>query len=190
MTMRGITLIALCCAALLLACGDKKNSGTGNTSGISDDMLKSSCHAQCDAQEKVEGCEPFVSLADCKTLCDGLVQGLNDGCEDEFKAYYDCSASDGFKCAGTLVTSNSSACQPNLDALNACSNGDGAAGMGGGEAGTGGGVNAGCEGADDNGRCQPVTCQCDDGPQQISGTDNSGGTCKCVDEVTCKDLCF
>jgi hypothetical protein len=161
-------LVACCC---VLACGDDDGDSADTAASVA------SCDAQCDAQEKVRGsgCEPFVDLATCKQLCAQLVKGVGH-CGTQFDAYYDCSAADGFMCAGSLVTNKTKACDDELAALSSCQNG----GVGG--------SGASCKGANPSGTCPQVSCPCPDGTKMVSGFDNSSGSCECLDSNTCKDL--
>ena len=158
------------CSWLSVACGGDDGGSSGGASA-------DSCNAQCDAQEKVRGtgCEPFVDLATCKKLCEGLAKSVGS-CGSQFDAYYDCSAADGFMCLGSLVTNKTDACQDELAALNSCKNG----GMGG--------SGASCKGANPSGTCPQVACPCPEGTKMVSGFDNSSGSCACFDSKTCKDL--
>jgi hypothetical protein len=165
-------LVVCCCVTA--ACGGDDGSPSGGTAASA-----ASCNAQCDAQEKVRGtgCEPLVDLGTCKQLCAQLVKSVV-GCSAQFNGYYDCSAADGFQCAGPLVTNRTSACDDELAALNSCRNG----GMGG--AGSG----ATCKGANASGTCPQVPCPCPEGTKMVSGFENSSGSCECFDRNTCKDL--
>jgi len=172
MNIRPMLSALMLCATFLGACGDDTNNGTGPGGGSTASVA--SCNAQCDAQEKVVGCKPFVDLATCKQLCGQLVRSTAAACGDKFNAYYNCSAADGFVCAGSLVTNTTKACDDELDTLNTCSNG--------------GSNGPACEGARDSGTCPQVPCPCAGGTKMVSGFDNTSGSCKCLDELTCKDL--
>ena len=169
--------LSLCLIAMIatatFACGggDSGNDGSGTS--------LASCNAQCDAQENVrgKGCEPFVPLADCKQICAQLVKNVK-GCGAQFNAYYDCSAADGFVCAGPLVTNTTNACDDELAALNRCSNGGGNAGSG----------SSACKGATASGVCPRVACPCPEGSKMVSGFATSADGCACLDATTCKDL--
>ena len=45
-----------------------------------------------------------------------------------------------------------------------------------------------CEGQNENGVRPQVACPCPEGTRMVSGFDNAGGHCKCVDSETCRDL--
>lgn len=179
----------LLCAVLLAACGgdddddDAPSAGNGGANGSgATGSPAAACSAQCDAQEKVRGtgCEPFIELAACKQACTQLAKGIGS-CGAQFSAYYDCSTADGFKCAGSLVINNTSACDDELSALGSCTSG----GSGGAGAGTG---SATCKGANLSGTCPQVTCPCPEGNKMVSGFDTTGDGCACLDSMTCKDL--
>src|SRR4051812_11862323 len=99
MNPRRFWLGLVLCASLSACGGDDDAASAGSATAAS----VASCNAQCDAQEKVRGtgCEPFVDLATCKQLCTTLAKNAK-GCAKQFDAYYDCSAADGFVCAGSL----------------------------------------------------------------------------------------
>lgn len=151
---------------LLCACGDDDSGGSK--------AALASCNRQCESQENVVGCEPFVDLATCKQLCEQLVSGIRGGCDGEFSAYYDCSADDGFSCAGSLVTQATDACDDAKSAYDSCQKG--------------GSNRLTCAGARDSGTCPQVACPCPGGDVPVSGFDNGANGCECWDEVTCKDL--
>jgi hypothetical protein len=130
-------------------------------------------YKQCEAQTTVQGCTPIVSLADCKTLCDGLASSTPTTCTDEFDAYYNCSAKDGFACTIGLVAQKTQACMSDQDAFDRCRNG---------------GKKTTCEGALDSGVCPSVQCPCKSGTIPASGFDQSGSSCVCYDAVTCVDF--
>jgi hypothetical protein len=172
MRLRRFLLGLVVCCSVLGACGGDDDDSGSSASGAS----LASCNRQCVAQEEVRGtgCDPFVDLTTCKAICAQLVKGAKE-CGTEFNAYYDCSAADGFKCAGSLVTNKSSACDDELSALDRCSNG-------------GAGKGGSCKGANDNGTCPQVACPCPEGTKMVSGFDTSSGSCACLDSDTCKDL--
>lgn len=160
----GLSVLILLAAS---ACGDDA-SGGGNGAALA------SCHAQCEAQQNVTGgCTPTVDLASCKQLCSLLVSGVRGSCTDEFSAYYDCSAADGFTCVGSLVAQKSDACQDEQDRYDSCQDGPGG---------------TTCEGARDSGTCPQVACPCPEGEVLVSGFDNDADGCSCWNEVTCQDL--
>jgi hypothetical protein len=171
--VRRFLLGLVMCCSFSAACGGDGDDSGGGSSGSGPSVA--SCNAQCEAQEKVRGsgCEPFVDLGTCKQLCAQLAKNAK-ACAAQFNAYYDCSAADGFKCAGPLVTNKTNACDDELDALNTCSNG--------------GSNGPACKGANANGTCPQVQCPCPGGTKPVSGFDNSSGSCECLDSNTCKDL--
>ena len=164
--------LLVCCWVSATSCGDDDANPSGGTAASA-----ASGDAQCDAQEKVRGsgCAPIVDLLTCKQLCAQLVKSVGQ-CGTQFNAYYDCSAADGFMCAGPLVTNKTSACDDELASLNRCRNG-----------GTGG-SGASCKGANPSGTCPQVACPCPGGTKMVSGFDNSSGSCECLDTNTCKEL--
>jgi hypothetical protein len=162
--------IALVLLVALGACGGK-DSGGGSMANAK--ISAASCYKQCDAQTTVQGCTPIVGLADCKTLCDGLASSTPAACADEFDAYYNCSAKDGFVCTIGLVAQKTGACMSDQDAFDRCRNG---------------GKKTTCQGALDSGVCPSVQCPCKSGTKPVSGFDQSGGSCKCYDAVTCMDF--
>ncbi len=168
--MRGFQSAAV--AGLMVwatACG---GSSGGSSGGTTKGVAAASCHKQCDAQAKVQGCTPIVGVQDCKLICDQLAAGLPSKCATDFDAYYNCSATEGFTCLGSLPT-QSTACNSKMDALDKCRNG---------------GTATTCAGELDSGVCPGVQCPCPTGAVHVSGFDNSGGTCKCFDKVSCVDF--
>lgn len=159
--------LVLLVVAWLGACG---SDGGGSTKGVPAD----SCHQQCDAQETVTGCQPFVDLATCKSMCDALAAQTPAACAAKFSGYYGCSASAGFECLGSLVTQKGGACSAEQKALDQCQNG---------------GKSTSCAGALDGGFCPSVQCPCPSGTTQISGFDNGPSGCKCFDTTTCLQMC-
>jgi hypothetical protein len=160
----------------LAACGSKSSGGSGGGGaggGATGKISASSCYSQCDAQQATQGCTPIVSLAECKMLCDALAGSTPASCAGAFDAYYSCSAHDGFTCAVGLVSQKTDACKAKQDAFDKCSHG---------------GMKSTCQGQLDSGVCPSVQCPCPSGAKPVSGFDNSSGSCKCLDTVTCKDL--
>lgn len=160
-------------AVVLLVCWGCGDDAGGDDDGVIDQaasLARDACHAQCEAQQQTEGCEPLVGLSTCRQLCDMIVRDLEPDCREEFTAYYNCSADQGFTCFGGLVTQPSEPCANALDELNACQ-------------GT-----PMCVGADDEGFCPSVDCPCPDGSTPVSGFSNESGECRCLDEQTCTDL--
>jgi hypothetical protein len=164
---RSFSVGAAAILVLSTACGDGTSSGS-SANGVAAD----SCHRQCDAQAKVQGCTPIVGVAECKSLCDQLAASVPSKCKSEFDAYYNCSADEGFTCLGSLPT-QSTACKAKMDAFDKCKNGGSA---------------SSCAGELDSGVCPSVQCPCPSGVVPVSGFDHSSGSCKCFDTVTCKDL--
>jgi hypothetical protein len=172
MTMISSSIRLACVAALvgLTACGD-------DTAVASAAVSTASCHAQCDAQAGLEGdCTPFVDHATCKQLCKALADSLPSTCSDEFDAYYECSAADGFVCQLGLVSQKTSACNDEQDALDACDD-DGSAGAGASK--------PKCVGASESGTCPQVACPCPGGVEMVSGFSNAASGCRCWDETSC-----
>lgn len=149
-------------------CGD---DGGDESGGEGTSAALDACHAQCESQEEVVGCEPFVDLSTCRQLCGSLVRSLEPDCRDEFTAYYTCSAEQGFTCLGALVSQDSEPCQNAMDALEDCEG------------------PAMCVGASDAGFCPSVDCPCPGGSTPVSGFSNESGECRCFDERTCVELC-
>jgi hypothetical protein len=163
-TTRAFALTTLLCS--FAACGgddDDSQSGGGSAARMS-------CDRQCEAQERVQGCRPLLPLAQCKQLCAAIVADIKPECGDEFSAYYDCSANQGFECGGIGTTQDAAPCKSALDALDACE----------------GPVM--CVGARDSGTCPSVVCPCPSGATNVSGFSNEGGECRCYDEKTCLDF--
>jgi hypothetical protein len=163
-------LVALVLLTALAACGSKSSGGGSMASGK---ISVASCYKQCEAQTTVQGCTPIVGLADCKMLCDGLASTTPASCADEFDAYYNCSAADGFVCTIGLVAQKTETCKSDQDAFDRCRNG---------------GKKTTCAGALDSGVCPSVQCPCKSGTKPVSGFDQSGSSCKCYDAVTCMDF--
>src|SRR5262245_48458406 len=115
MTRGFFTAVLVAGLGLLGGCGDDDDGngsggGAGSGGGGNRQAATDACHAQCDAQEKVMGCEPLVELAACKQLCGVLIADLDAECHDEFAGYYNCSAQQGFMCFGSLVSQASEPC--------------------------------------------------------------------------------
>jgi len=171
--MRSTTAIAIGLLFLAAACGGSTSGGGGGGgSAGAKGVPVDSCYRQCEAQTKVQGCTPIVSLPDCKTLCDQLAAGVPSSCATQFSEYYDCSASEGFMCFASFVA-QSTACNPKKDAFDACQNG---------------GTKSTCEGQLSSGVCPQVSCPCPSGSKLVSGFEQSNGTCKCYDATTCVDF--
>lgn len=186
--MRASILVFVWCLSACWGCGGDDDDGasagssggagtsggaaTGAT-GAGKSQAKTSCYAQCDAQDNIPDCDPIVSNQECKLLCDQLVSGTPDDCLDEFSAFYDCTVMDGFGCTIGLPSSKTDQCDDEQDTLDECVNGPGG---------------TKCEGQDENGRCPQVACPCPEGTKMVSGVDLEGSGCKCLDAVTCRDL--
>jgi hypothetical protein len=161
-------IYAFALAALLGAgtgCGDDDDTGAG-----ANGAARMSCDRQCEAQDEVQGCRPLVDLAGCKQLCGLLVADLEADCGDEFSAYYDCSANQGFECSALGTSQDAAPCKNALDQLDACKG------------------SPMCVGADDEGRCPSVACPCPEGTTSVSGFSNESGECRCYDAKTCVDF--
>jgi hypothetical protein len=159
----GTWLVAVLVAGV--ACGDDDDAASGAGSAA-----RMSCERQCEAQDRVQGCRPPVDLATCKQLCGALVAQVDADCGDEFSAYYDCSANQGFECLALGVGQDALPCKNAQDQLDACQ-----------------GTPA-CVGADDEGLCPRVTCPCPEGATSVSGFSSDSGECRCYDERTCVDF--
>jgi hypothetical protein len=101
------------------------------------------------------------------------VKGTPAECSGGFAVDYDCTLMDGYRCSGTFVLQNSDQCKDEQAAFDACAHIlDGTP----------------CEGQNENGVCPQVACARPEGTKMVSGFDNAGGHCKCLDSETCRDL--
>ncbi len=124
------------------------------------------CEAQSEA-EKAGNCE-VVSLNDCKTLCGYVGSGP---CSAELEDLHKCWLTGEFSCSEFGSAQSDATCETEEAATSECA------------------AQNSCTGADENGFCPSVTCDCGGEPTSISAVSYTADGCVCADESTCTDYC-
>lgn len=150
--------------ALLVGCASNSGGGGGK------------CNEVCNAQ--AAGCAE--TTADYAQTCSTLCGAIAPSCQALYDAYATCELAVGYQCSATMtvngkpapVAKDSTTCKTELEAYAACS-----------RAGA-----TRCSGADAEGFCPAVTCECPNGTTtSVSGSKATGsGSCACLDATTCK----